>query len=147
MNRMRVSAAAVVVCLYMLSPQIALPARAQAQAGAATPSATTPPKHGAATVNPQPDPEVELQHALNSAGNDRVALVRNLDTMTAALPGPRLRPHVKAHKCTALARHQAQRGHTGFTGATPRELLGLARAGLGDDLLLANESGDEQRLR
>lgn len=83
---MRVSAAAVVVCLYMLSPQIALPARAQAQAGAATPSATTPPKHGAATVNPQPDPEVELQHALNSAGNDRVALVRNLNAYLVRFP-------------------------------------------------------------
>jgi D-serine deaminase-like pyridoxal phosphate-dependent protein len=67
--------------------------------------------------------------------------------MTAALPGARLRPHVKAHKCTALAREQARRGHGGFTGATPRELLGLARAGLGEDLLLANESVDDSRLR
>jgi D-serine deaminase-like pyridoxal phosphate-dependent protein len=78
---------------------------------------------------------------------DTVALAHNLDTMTAALPGARLRPHVKAHKCTALAREQARRGHTSFTGATTRELLGLARAGLDDDLLLANESVDEQRLR
>ena len=78
---------------------------------------------------------------------DAPALTRNLDTMTAALPGARLRPHVKAHKCTALAREQAARGHPGFTGATPRELLGLARAGLGEDLLLANESVDEDRLR
>jgi D-serine deaminase-like pyridoxal phosphate-dependent protein len=54
---------------------------------------------------------------------------------------------VKAHKCTALAREQTRRGHPGFTGATPRELLGLARAGLGEDLLLANESVDEDRLR
>jgi D-serine deaminase-like pyridoxal phosphate-dependent protein len=78
---------------------------------------------------------------------DTTALTRNLDTMTAALPGDRLRPHVKAHKCTALAREQATRGHLGFTGATPRELLGLARAGLGHDLLLANESVDDTRLR
>ena len=78
---------------------------------------------------------------------DTGALTRNLDTMTAALPGARLRPHVKAHKCTALAREQAGRGHGGFTGATPRELLGLARAGLGEDLLLANESVDDSRLR
>jgi D-serine deaminase-like pyridoxal phosphate-dependent protein len=78
---------------------------------------------------------------------DAPALARNLDTMTAALPGARLRPHVKAHKCTALAREQARRGHPGFTGATPRELLGLAGAGLGEDLLLANESVDEDRLR
>jgi D-serine deaminase-like pyridoxal phosphate-dependent protein len=59
--------------------------------------------------------------------------------MSRALPGERLRPHVKAHKCTELAREQAARGHTHFTGATPRELVGLARAGVGDDLLLANE--------
>ena len=78
---------------------------------------------------------------------DTTALTRNLDTMTAALPGVRLRPHVKAHKCTALAREQARRGHAGFTGATPRELLGLAAAGLGEDLLLANESVDDDRLR
>lgn len=78
---------------------------------------------------------------------DTQALTRNLDTMSAALPGARLRPHVKAHKCTALAREQAGRGHLGFTGATPRELLGLARAGLTDNLLLANESVDDARLR
>jgi D-serine deaminase-like pyridoxal phosphate-dependent protein len=78
---------------------------------------------------------------------DTGALTRNLDTMTAALPGARLRPHVKAHKCTALAREQARRGHGGFTGATPRELLGLARDGLGEDLLLANQSVDDDRLR
>jgi D-serine deaminase-like pyridoxal phosphate-dependent protein len=78
---------------------------------------------------------------------DTVALTRNLDTMTAALPGARLRPHVKAHKCTALSIEQANRGHVGFTGATPRELLGLARSGLTEDLLLANESVDDNRLR
>ena len=78
---------------------------------------------------------------------DTAAFTRNLDTMSAALPGARLRPHVKAHKCTSLAREQANRGHLGFTGATPRELLGLARADLGTDLLLANESVDDARLR
>ena len=76
-----------------------------------------------------------------------IAFTHNLDTMSSALPGARLRPHVKAHKCTALAREQANRGHVGFTCATPRELLGMARAGLGENLLLANESVDETRLR
>jgi D-serine deaminase-like pyridoxal phosphate-dependent protein len=66
--------------------------------------------------------------------------------MTAALPGPRLRPHVKAHKTTALARLQAAAGHHNFTCATPREMEGMARAGLGDDLLLANEVVDDDRL-
>jgi D-serine deaminase-like pyridoxal phosphate-dependent protein len=77
---------------------------------------------------------------------DAAALDRNLTTMAAALPGTRLRPHVKAHKCSALARRQAALGHTGFTCATAREVGGLALAGLGDDLMLANEVLDPGRL-
>ena len=67
--------------------------------------------------------------------------------MTAAWPGTRLRPHVKAFKSTALARLLAERGHTSFCAATAREISGLARAGLGSDLLLANELLDPGRLR
>jgi D-serine deaminase-like pyridoxal phosphate-dependent protein len=78
---------------------------------------------------------------------DATALEHNLATMAAALPGGRMRPHVKAHKCTELARRQLAHGHHTFTCATPRELIGLARAGLRDDLLLANESVDHERLR
>jgi D-serine deaminase-like pyridoxal phosphate-dependent protein len=78
---------------------------------------------------------------------DGPALERNLATMAAALPAERLRPHVKAHKCTELARRQLAHGHHTFCAATPRELIGLANAGLGDDLLLANESVDHDRLR
>lgn len=74
------------------------------------------------------------------------ALQHNLETMAAALPGRRLRPHVKAHKVTALAARQAELGHTGFTCATIREVEGLAAAGLGEDLLLANEVVDATRL-
>ncbi|HUI27731.1 MAG TPA: alanine racemase [Candidatus Kryptonia bacterium] len=74
-------------------------------------------------------------------------LEHNLATMAAARPGARLRPHVKAHKCTALARRQAAHGHRHFTCATIRELEGMAAAGLGDDLLLANEVLDTRRLR
>ncbi|MCU1589254.1 MAG: metal-activated pyridoxal enzyme [Frankiales bacterium] len=77
---------------------------------------------------------------------DRSALEHNLATMAAALPGPRLRPHVKAHKTTALARLQHDAGHHGFTCATIREVEGLAAAGLGDDLMLANEVLDARRL-
>jgi D-serine deaminase-like pyridoxal phosphate-dependent protein len=77
---------------------------------------------------------------------DADALEHNLAVMSAALPGPRLRPHVKAHKCTALARRQAARGHRAFTCATIREMEGMAAAGLGDDLLLANEVLDARRL-
>jgi D-serine deaminase-like pyridoxal phosphate-dependent protein len=78
---------------------------------------------------------------------ERDALEHNLVTLARALPRERLRPHVKAHKCIALARRQQLLGHRGFTCATPRELVGLAEAGLGDDLLLANEVVDPDRLR
>lgn len=78
---------------------------------------------------------------------DAAILDRNLSTMAAARPGARCRPHVKAHKTTALARRQAAVGHLGFTAATPREVIGLAAAGLGHDLLLANETLDAGRLR
>lgn len=75
------------------------------------------------------------------------AMQRNLATMATARPGAQLRPHVKAHKCTALATAQATLGHHTFTCATPREVLGMAAAGLGDDLLLANEVVDPARLK
>jgi D-threonine aldolase len=77
---------------------------------------------------------------------DADALDRNIATIAAALPGDRLRPHVKAHKCTSLARRQAVAGHSGFTCATIRECEGMAAAGLGEDLLLANEVLDATRL-
>jgi D-threonine aldolase len=77
---------------------------------------------------------------------DADALEENIATMAAALPGARLRPHVKAHKCTGLARRQAAAGHHGFTCATIRECEGMAAAGLGEDLLLANEVLDARRL-
>jgi D-threonine aldolase len=77
---------------------------------------------------------------------DADALDRNIATMAEALPGPRLRPHVKAHKCTGLARRQAAAGHRAFTCATIRECEGMVAAGLGDDLLLANEVLDATRL-
>jgi D-threonine aldolase len=78
---------------------------------------------------------------------DAGVLAHNLDRMSTRLPGSRLRPHVKAHKCTALAHEQAVRGHSGFTCATPREVVGMAGAGFEADLLLANEVLDTERLR
>jgi D-threonine aldolase len=77
---------------------------------------------------------------------ERSLLEANLGAMAQALPGRRLRPHVKAFKTTALARLMAERGHTGFTCATVREVEGMAAAGLGEDLLLANEVLDARRL-
>ena len=66
--------------------------------------------------------------------------------MTDRWPGASLRPHVKAFKSTALAAELAAAGHRSFCAATPREIEGMVAAGLGDDLLLANETLDTERL-
>jgi D-serine deaminase-like pyridoxal phosphate-dependent protein len=77
---------------------------------------------------------------------DADRLQHNLSAMAAIHPGASLRPHVKAHKCTELAAMQYAQGHHTFTCATPREVVGMAAAGWGDDLLLANEVLDPDRL-
>ncbi|HET6774781.1 MAG TPA: alanine racemase [Acidimicrobiales bacterium] len=77
---------------------------------------------------------------------DRAAFDHNVATMGAVNPGRRLRPHVKAFKSTALARALAGAGHEAFSCATVREVEGLVAAGLGGDLLLANEVLDCTRL-
>lgn len=66
----------------------------------------------------------------------------NVVTMARRWPGTSLRPHVKAFKSTALARRLAEAGHTAFCCATVKEVAGMAAAGLGEDLLLANECLD-----
>jgi len=79
---------------------------------------------------------------------DADALDHNIDAMSGVRPGPALRSHVKAHKCTELARYVAARsGSDAFCAATVREVVGMAEAGLGRDLLLANETVDVVRLR
>lgn len=75
------------------------------------------------------------------------AFEHNVATMAELHPGARLRPHVKAFKSTALAHELARAGHHTFCAATPREVVGLAAAGLGQDLLLANEVVDPRALR
>ena len=77
---------------------------------------------------------------------DLAAFDRNVDAMRGRWPGTSLRPHVKAFKSTALARRLSDAGHTAFCAATPREIEGMAQAGLGADLLLANETLDTERL-
>ena len=78
---------------------------------------------------------------------DRAAFERNRSLMTDALPGARLRPHIKAFKSTAVARLLADAGHAAFCCATLREVEGLQATGLGEDVLLANETLDVARLR
>jgi D-threonine aldolase len=77
---------------------------------------------------------------------ERGAFDHNVRTMAKALPGPKLRPHVKAFKSTALAAELAEAGHRTFCCATVKEVEGMAAAGLGHDLLLANEVLDTTRL-
>jgi D-serine deaminase-like pyridoxal phosphate-dependent protein len=78
---------------------------------------------------------------------DAATLDANIEAMARARPGSALRPHVKAFKSTALARRLAlEQGHTAFCAATLKEMEGMAAAGLGDDLLLANETLDSDRL-
>ncbi len=77
---------------------------------------------------------------------DRALFDRNVAAMAEALPGDRLRPHVKAFKSTDLAKELMAVGHHNFTCATIREMIGMASAGLGTDLLLANEVLDASRL-
>lgn len=74
------------------------------------------------------------------------ALEKNLSLMAERHPGSKLRPHTKAHKCTEIARLQLSHSHTNFTCATPREIIGMAAAGIGSDFLLANEVLDADRL-
>lgn len=71
---------------------------------------------------------------------------RNRSTMTQRHPGRTLRPHVKAFKSSAMAARLAQAGHDAFCCATIREMEVMAGAGLGEDLLLANEVLDARRL-
>lgn len=88
-------------------------------------------------INELPTPAVVI---------DMDALQQNLTTMSAIHPGRRLRPHIKAHKCSGIAAMQVAAGHNSFTCATPREILGLVNLGIGSDFLLANEVLDESRL-
>jgi D-serine deaminase-like pyridoxal phosphate-dependent protein len=75
------------------------------------------------------------------------ALDANIARMSLRWPGRALRPHVKAFKSTALAGRLAAAGHDAFCAATLREITGLAAAGLGTDLLLANEVVNVEALR
>ena len=77
---------------------------------------------------------------------DAAALEHNLAAMSAALPGARLRPHVKAHKCTALAGARPPTDTAASRARRSARWRGWPRPGLGEDLLLANEVLDASRL-
>jgi D-serine deaminase-like pyridoxal phosphate-dependent protein len=68
---------------------------------------------------------------------DLDTLVRNIAVMQAfaCSSGKALRPHVKSHKCTVIARCQAAAGALGLSAATVPEVEGLIRAGITGVLL------------
>src|SRR5688572_10540593 len=67
------------------------------------------------------------------------ALEHNVEAMMDLVRRHRrqLRPHVKAHKCTAIARRQLEAGAVGLCCATVREAEVMAAAGL-DGLLVTS---------
>jgi D-serine deaminase-like pyridoxal phosphate-dependent protein len=81
----------------------------------------------------------------STAGLATPALVVDLGVAdrNIAAANVRLRPHLKAHKCPELMRRQLAGGDcTGVTCATAWEAEIAARAGLHDDILVANEVAD-----
>ena len=75
-------------------------------------------------------------------------LNRNIDIMGNARPGDALRPHLKAHQCSQLAHYAATRsGSRRLCAATLKEVCGAIASGLGEDILLANETLDLGRLK
>ena len=90
-----------------------------------------------ATIDQLPTPALVVE---------RSVFDRNVALMSESLPGDRLRPHIKAFKSTALARELQAAGHHRFCTATIAEIEGMVAAGVGTDLLLANETLDYRRL-
>ena len=74
------------------------------------------------------------------------AFQHNLSIMAEARPGPQLRPHVKAHKCTELARRQMEAGHHHFCCATLGEMEAMARIDADCAVRMEAAQADLQRL-
>ncbi|MBS0326684.1 MAG: DSD1 family PLP-dependent enzyme, partial [Proteobacteria bacterium] len=76
---------------------------------------------------------------------DLDAFERNLDRMAGATAGIRLRPHAKAHKCSAIARAQLDRGAIGICCQKTDEAAAFVEAGV-RDVLVTNEVVDAPKL-
>src|SRR6266404_8495597 len=77
-------ATAILLCFALASP-----------ACAETPSSNEKKQNSANKASPkQPSPEELLQQAINNAGNDRAALVRNLEAFLKEFPDSRQRPQI-----------------------------------------------------
>ncbi len=92
------------------------------------------------------DPRTVDELATPALVVDRSRFDANVAAMAQTRPGRALRPHVKAFKSTALAARLQASGHDTFCAATIAEIEGMVAAGVGRDLLLANETLDYRRL-
>ena len=94
----------------------------------------------------QPSPEEQLQQAINNSGNDRVALVRNLETFLKENPDSRQRPQVyRALVEACLKLRDNARG-----AAYAERLVALSPDDISMTILtiqLLERSGDEAALR
>ncbi len=90
------------------------------------------------TLNDLPTPCLLIEHS---------RLTANISAMQARADaqGVRLRPHIKTHKSTALARRQQEAGARGVTVATAGEAECFARAGF-DDIRIAYPAIGSDRL-
>jgi D-serine deaminase-like pyridoxal phosphate-dependent protein len=79
---------------------------------------------------------------------DFPTLRANIATMqrTVSSNGKSLRPHVKSHKCSMLAKLQMEAGAIGVTCATVGEAEAMAAAGI-RDILIANQLEKVDKLK
>jgi thiol-disulfide isomerase/thioredoxin len=79
--------AVVILCLCVLASPVGGQAPAQNEKN-------QNPSSRAASSSKQPSPEEQLQQAINNSGNDRAALVRNLEAYLKEYPDSRQRPQI-----------------------------------------------------
>jgi D-serine deaminase-like pyridoxal phosphate-dependent protein len=74
---------------------------------------------------------------------ERAAVLRNIETMARRMEAVTagLRPHIKVHKSTEMARMQVAAGASGVTTATVAEAVAMVEGGI-PDVLVANEVVD-----
>src|SRR5437879_6131584 len=100
----------------------------------------------AAAPSKQPSPEEQLQQAINNAGNDRAALVRNLEAFLKEYPESRQRPQIYR----ALVEASLQLRDNTRAADYAERIVALAPEDMSMTLLtieLLERSGDEAAVR
>jgi thiol-disulfide isomerase/thioredoxin len=141
------------LCAIAFFPLCALTSRTCAQTGAPTskgqnPSSQTSPANSAKANIPakQPSPEEELQLAIGNAGNDRAALVRNLEAFLANHPDSSQRPQIYR----ALVEASMQLRDTARATEYAERIVALRPDDISITILaiqLLEQNGDETGLR